>query len=647
LNHPKKARAADRWRWGIPLVALATLLRLGWVLAVPTVPVGDFATYRESANYLLEFGQLDHGFIYMPGFVVLLAGVAALGGELLAQKLLGVLFGGLAAAAIFVITARLCDDDDDHPPEAPDAGARPRPCPCPTAVIATLAYAVWPAGIALASVVGTDVPAASLMVCALACLVRRGDGRRSWPAALTFGAVMGLAAYVRAVALPLTVLSAGYWLARLGWRRWRQVVGLTALGAAATLIVLLPWGLRNRREHGTLSFTDDHGGITALIGANPNSEGTYTRALNVMFQDLTGRSVLAEPHHETDRLAYDLAKDWTRFEPRYALGLVALKAERLFSPEWNLLYWPIGRPGVLVGRPQVWFAARAPALDRLADGFWYTLVALFAAGLALALYDRRWPLLALLPFQLALAATYTCFFAEPRYRIPIEMMAFPLSAFTLWRLWTLAGAIARDPGRAGALTPAARRLAVATAAALVCFLASSALADAGAGLRARHRWAATVWTVDGKARLAKWRRLGPAVGASPVAGAPNGVRLTLPPGAPAVAQAAVESAPLPAGRYELRAAVEPSGTSTARELTLTLTADGAGDAAAAAVTLDGPSAIRLSLAHAGGPLRLVARLDAPARAAERPAPIARSVWLSTFDLRRLPESSSPKPSFPR
>src|SRR3954471_7146405 len=104
-----RARPRSPWRWGVPLVVLAMGLRLAWVLAVPTVPVGDFATYRESANYLVEFGSLDHGFIYMPGFVMLLAAVRSLGGELYAQKLLGVFFGALAAAAIFGITARLGD----------------------------------------------------------------------------------------------------------------------------------------------------------------------------------------------------------------------------------------------------------------------------------------------------------------------------------------------------------------------------------------------------------------------------------------------------------------------------------------------------------------------------------------------------------
>jgi len=81
-------------RWGAALVGLATGLRLWWVLAVPTVPVSDFAMYRESANYLSEFGVLDPGFIYMPGFVYLLAWIKNLGGDLMAQKLIGVAFGG-------------------------------------------------------------------------------------------------------------------------------------------------------------------------------------------------------------------------------------------------------------------------------------------------------------------------------------------------------------------------------------------------------------------------------------------------------------------------------------------------------------------------------------------------------------------------
>ena len=86
------------------MVVLAIAVRLAWVLAVPTVPVSDFAMYRESANYLSEFGHLDPGFIYMPGFVALLAWVKDAGGGLLAQKMLGVSSAGRwAPAALFAL----------------------------------------------------------------------------------------------------------------------------------------------------------------------------------------------------------------------------------------------------------------------------------------------------------------------------------------------------------------------------------------------------------------------------------------------------------------------------------------------------------------------------------------------------------------
>src|SRR4029079_7351016 len=373
----------------------------------PTVPVSDFAMYRESANYLSEFGRLDSGFIYMPGFVALLAWVKSAGGGLLAEKMLGVLFGTLGTAATFVVAYKLIDDDRPRHAPAAETPAWKRVCPCPHAAATAILFALWPAGVAMSSVVGTDMPAASLLAFALALLVTLGP-RRPWAAAIAFGAAMGLCAWVRAVALPLTALAAGYWLARR--HKLLRAAALTAVGVAATLVVLLPWGIRHARQSGALYFTDDHGGITALIGANPNSEGTYTRALNRMFKDVTGRSVLDEPHHETDRAAFAIAREWFRFEPGYAIGLGTLKADRLFDPEHRLLYWSIFRPGVLVGRPAVWFAARHDGIVRFADRFGLAAAARALAAFAAALPRRRWSLLVLVPFQLAFVATYALFF---------------------------------------------------------------------------------------------------------------------------------------------------------------------------------------------------------------------------------------------
>ena len=579
--------------WGAGLVALATVVRLVWVLVVPTVPVSDFAMYRESANYLSEFGALDPGFIYMPGFVALLAWVKNVGGDLVAQKLLGVAFGGLGAVGLFLCTRGLVDRE-------PEGEPRWRICPCPYAAGATLAYALWPAGVAMASVVGTDVPAAALIVTALGLLVALAP-RRPVAAALVFGATMGLAAWVRAVALPLSALAFGIWLARRE-RFWRSVA-FTTIGVVTTLVVLAPWGIRHLRQSGALYFTDDHGGITALIGANPNSEGTYTRALNALFRDVTGRGVLAEPHRETDRLAYDMARAWQRFEPGYALGLAFLKADRLYDPEHRLLYWSLLRPGVLVGRPAAFVAAHRGAIVRFADVFGLAVAGLALSGVAIAVARRRLALLALVPFQLALTATYALFFAEPRYRLPLEILAFPFVALAMGET---AGAVAaavkafRGRTRAG-LFVAARVLGPALVAVIVWRVGWAWALDAGAALRARHRWAVTELAFDGRTRTLLWKAAPPLAAASPVAGAPNGVHLAVAPPAATRVRLLVGQGALPPGDYELTLRVD------ADRAPASLAIRGAG--AGGDVTLVEPGAPARStthIAHAGGTLALEA-----------------------------------------
>ncbi|HEY0706414.1 MAG TPA: glycosyltransferase family 39 protein, partial [Polyangia bacterium] len=336
------------------VVMLAVLLRVGWVFAVPTRPVGDFAMYLESASYLLNMRALDPEFVFMPGYVAFAAGVMALGGGVLAIKLCVAVAAGLVAGAVCDIAGALWDRR---------AG-----------VAAGLAYAVWPAGIAVTSVTGTDMPAAILVITAVWCLVRWG-GARPIVGAVAFGAVMGLAAWVRAVAVPLAAFSVFYFLAtgrgeptRL--KKLVRAVARATLATAVAIAVLAPWAVRNHERYGQWFITDSHGGLTALVGANPNTDGRYSRSLNRMFKDLTGYTLLEEPHRAADRASYDLARDWTRFSPAYALGLVVQKAERLLREQHPLLYWPIYREGVLPsGAVKGWFDRWRRPIDAAVDAY--------------------------------------------------------------------------------------------------------------------------------------------------------------------------------------------------------------------------------------------------------------------------------------
>lgn len=535
------------WRVGLVIGAVALVLRVAWVLCVPTIVVGDFATYRESALFLAEHGRLDDGFIYMPGLVLLLAGLDRLGGEVVAAKLLGAGFGALTAMALYVLAraaarpVRAVVGDGGAGSSAGAVGAG----------VAFL-YLLWLPGLAMASVVGTDVPCAALICVALACLFEWGP-RHPWRAAVAFGLAMGAAAWFRAVALPLVALGAGYWLAARA--PLRAVVARTAVGVVVALVVLAPWAWRNLEVEGRLSFTDTHGGVTALMGNDPNTAGTYSRGLGETFRALTGRTFLARPHRETDRAAYALARTWMAFSPGFTVGMVAMRLERLLAPERGLLYWSVYRPGILPPEATLAFNQRRAWLTGLTDAFGWLLVLGLVAGVAFAVNERAFGVLVPLVFALAMLATYAIFVAEPRYRLTSEIVAFPVAAFGLTRLggvarqmaWAVVGArFAPSSGRASPDEPAwlgfarprdpiARGpLAGAAVAALVLGLGAGVIVVGGRLLREHTRWAFSVTMVNGVPRATYWRPVFTGTGrtnhfpSSPVQGGAGGPTIRAP-----------------------------------------------------------------------------------------------------------------------
>ncbi len=585
---------------GLLLTALAIGVRLLWVLVVPTRPVGDFAMYIESARYLVEHHSFDPEFIYMPGYVFLVAAVDALGGGLTAIKLIGVASGGLVTAAVYG-TARAVFGRA-------------------AAIVAGLLCAFWPAGIAVASVTGTDMPAAALLALAV-WLLARNTAQRPLGAPLLFGAVLGLAAYVRAVALPLALLAAPYFRAR--GAQWIHVLTRALAAAAVAFLILLPWGLRNRHVYGEFFLTDSHGGHTALVGANPNSEGTYSRSLNRLFTEGTGYRLFEPPHRQADRAAYALAKTWTAFEPRYALGLLAAKADRLLSNERALLYWPLYRQSVLPGGG--WFDIHRLRIERVVDDFWYFLVAAVVLGIVAAVGGRNWPALALLPMPLALTVLYTIFFAEVRYQLAIVVLLMPFAgAGVVWIATGLRGVV-RGGNDGTRLRIATEALAGLGAIALI-FLGWPRLLEAGAGLRDNTRWAVCVCDVDGTKRLCSFRATTPipGEGPSPLRGVWDGFGLRL-----AVAHAAVAAdLDVPAGSYRVSMRAESVAT-IAVPATVDLVVGGANLAHASWPTAGIPITLAGVAVHGGGKLRVELRADSEiALGTDRELPL----WISSIEV---------------
>jgi hypothetical protein len=598
------------------VVALAIALRVAWVLAVPSRPVGDFAMYVEAAAHLVEHGSFDSEYVYMPGYIFLIAPVQALGGGWLATKLVGAVLGGLGAGAVFGI-ARLI------------SGGSAR-----IALVAGLLYALWPAGIAVASVTGTDMPAAVLVAVA-AYVLMRFAAKRPILAAILFGVLTGLAAYIRAIVVPLAALSVLVFRAH-GWP-WRSSLRSAAIACVVALVMLSPWAVRNRLRYGETFLTDSHGGLTALVGANPNSDGCYSRSLNRMFRDVTGFALLAEPHRQADRASLAIAKDWIKFDPLFTLGLLAGKAERLFVHERALLYWPLFRAGVLPEPERAFFVRHQSAIESVTDTFWLAALALALFGCGLAYARRQWLALSLLPQAALLAALYTAIFSEPRYRMPICMLLLPFSAMALaWLFRT-----GRDLVQGTSPVSWKREAKIAGGLAVFVFATAPLLAWAGGRLREHHRWAVAECLVAGQTQFCKWRTLGGAGaldGRPGVKGTWNGVGIAL-PGAnfEKAGEIAVETEfAADPGDYTLSAgfdmsSLDPVGGDARGTVLLSCNGQALSPpialAEVAARSAAGQTlAWSASCHHSGGPLRvgLQARVSPPA-----PAPAGR-LWLNDF-----------------
>jgi hypothetical protein len=355
---------------------------------------------------------------------------------------------------------------------------------------------------------------------------------------------MGLSVYVRAIALPLIVLGGLHFRAR--GARWIHAATRTAAALVVALALLIPWGIRNHRRYGEFFLTDSHGGHTALVGANPNSEGTYSRSLNRLFSEGTGYSLFKPPHRESDRVAYDLAVHWTKLSPGYALGLLVAKADRLLGRERSLLYWPLYRQSVLPhGTGDNWFDVHRTGIERLVDGFWCFLLGMTVVGILAAWFGRNWPALSLLPLPLGLAAVYTLFFAEPRYQMGIVVLLIPFAGAGI--VWTIGAAVDLF-SRRGSRRRLVREAVVAGLVVAALFVGWPRLVRAAERLRARDRWAAFVCQVGGAKRVCEAVPADLAPGApSPVRGVWDGFGLSL----RASRAAAALDLPLAAGTYQI------------------------------------------------------------------------------------------------
>lgn len=380
-------------------VAAVTLLRLAWVLLVPTQPTSDHAVYHGLAVRLAETGVYDtekHRAYWPPGYPAFLAALyAVFGPAVLIGKLGNVVLAGLAD----LLSWRLVRTH-----VGPGA-----------ATAALLLTAAWPGRNFHVDVLSYDELVLVLLLASLVLLpgpadVRGGQGSTRPLRWLAAGLVLGLACLVRPT-LGVTPVAVGAWLLLRG-TSWRRAALCTALYGAAMLVPIVPWTARNYAVLGRFVPLTTNAGGNFYNSWAPGGTGDFHKPAWEHLHAVTGGDeLLLSP------VGFRLGLAAIREDPLRAAWRVAQKqVHYLGSDNWML---PVECYTAALRGDARGGAVLKTALHTLTNG-WYLLLLLWPVvglrGLARRFEQRPLAGLCLGLFLLGLII-HTVFEAQPRYHL--------------------------------------------------------------------------------------------------------------------------------------------------------------------------------------------------------------------------------------
>ena len=249
------------------------------------------------------------------------------------------------------------------------------------------------------------------------------------------GIAFGLGALTRAIGLVAVVVAilAARRRARTS-RRWITHAALLMAGAA---LVIAPWTVRNAVVVGSPALICFGGGLNFYFGHNPEQLG---------FRDLSSTPMAGlATQAEVDRVGYRLGLAHLARQP---LGFLTRGARKIGALFGSAAYAPHGNSAIAL--PADWqtnpesrrvaeeLRARQRVKNRWLDGV-FTLLAnlhcalLVAAAAFACLQWKRLPQSLHLAAWIALAwiAAHVVFWAQPRFRYPMDV---PLALLAAWRL---------------------------------------------------------------------------------------------------------------------------------------------------------------------------------------------------------------------
>jgi 4-amino-4-deoxy-L-arabinose transferase-like glycosyltransferase len=305
----------------------------------------------------------------------------------------------------------------------------------PAGLFAAFAVAVYPPFIHSTGALFSEPPAIFTLPAAVLGFLWAAESERRWAWAVP-GLLFGLTALIRPDYLPVGVAFALLAAIRTGraWG-WRPGLAGLALFAAAFLLPIVPWAIRNQVVlHRTVPISTG-GGKALYVGTFLPADGEYDRVKARLLERY--RHVDLPPHSEAlDRV--DPTPLFDRVAARYpdlprdtALGKIGRgNFSKFFSED------PLGYVAMTARKAwRMWSAGIGEAMESSAGRVVQVLlVALGLAGLVVLGLRRRWWELTAMATPLVLVTTVAAAtLAAPRRNEVLMTLIFPLAGAALAR----------------------------------------------------------------------------------------------------------------------------------------------------------------------------------------------------------------------
>ena len=270
-----------------------------------------------------------------------------------------------------------------------------------------------------------------LLLCASVFLLTK----RTWLFALLAGLILGLATLVKTQTILLTpVLACVTYLDE--WSRRAMGRAAVRVGAVlcVSLLVLIPWTIRNYMVFGKFVLVSTNGGMSLLTGNNPSMVGNYR--INYAGRDplVKQAQFSVKDQVAADQRARALAFRWIRDNPSKFLALIPQKVFRLWAIDGEGEWGYEDSPFYL--NHKIWFRAA-----RVANQCFYVAVLLLFIVGAWNLLQNRTQLIAF--YGIAVIFVFTAismiFSGQSRYHFPAMPFVFSYVAWILARFGVQGG----------------------------------------------------------------------------------------------------------------------------------------------------------------------------------------------------------------